>query len=282
LALALGALAGFGLAALLERLDRRLRETSELEEVFDLPILTRIPRTRSLTGRESEDGEASLPARDAEVFRTLRANLRYFGVDEPIRSILVASPLAGEGKSTVARNLAITMASMGDNVVLVEADLHKQAALPNGRERVLGLSSLLAGANLDDCLVNVAVPSPGEGSRSRHLTMIPAGASPPNPTELLESTRMRAVLELLESRFDMVILDTPALSMVSDALALVPSVSGVIIVCGLGETTRDAAIDFRKQVALLRGRSLGLVANFAQPAPSGGYYYTQSTASASQ
>jgi capsular exopolysaccharide synthesis family protein len=282
LALALGALAGFGLAALLERLDRRLRETSELEEVFDLPILTRIPRTRSLTGRESEDGEASLPARDAEVFRTLRANLRYFGVDEPIRSILVASPLAGEGKSTVARNLAITMASMGDNVVLVEADLHKQAALPNGRERVLGLSSLLAGANLDDCLVNVAVPSPGEGSRSRHLTMIPAGASPPNPTELLESTRMRAVLELLESSFDMVILDTPALSMVSDALALVPSVSGVIIVCGLGETTRDAAIDFRKQVALLRGRSLGLVANFAQPAPSGGYYYTQSTASASQ
>ena len=283
LGLILGGAVGFGLAALLERSDRRIRDPNELEELFELPILTRIPRSEGLTGAESEGGDTWLPSRDAEVFRTLRANLRYFSVDEPIRSVLVASALAGEGKSTVARNLALTMASMGDNVVLVEADLHKQTALPNGRQPALGLSSLLTGANLDDCLVNVPVPSSGGGADARQLTMVRAGPPPPNPTELLESTRMRAVLEVLESRFDLVILDTPALSMVSDALSLVPSVSGVIIVCGLGETTRDAASDFRKQVALLGGRPLGLVANFARPVPGGDYYYYgQSAASAPQ
>lgn len=283
LGLFVGGVVGFGLAALLERLDRRIRDTNELEELFELPILTRIPRSEGLTEPESAGGQNWLPPRDAEVFRTLRANLRYFGVDEPIRSVLVASALAGEGKSTVARNLAMTMASMGDNVVLVEADLHKQPALSNGRQPALGLSSLLTGANLDECLVNVPVPSSGGGADSRQLTMVQAGPPPPNPTELLESTRMRAVLEVLESQFDLVILDTPALSMVSDALALVPSVSGVIIVCGLGETTRDAASDFRKQVALLGGRPLGLVANFARPMHGGdSYYYGQSAASASR
>jgi len=86
---------------------------------------------------------------------------------------------------------------------------------------------------------------------------------------------MESVLRVLEDRFGTVIIDSPALAMVSDALALVPTVSGVIMVSGVGQTSRDAALGARKQISLLGGRILGVVANFADSQPRGGYYYHQ-------
>ncbi len=260
-----------GLAALLERIDRAVRDASELEEIYNLPLLARIPRSKALAGSSHKLTDLVGKFGEVEAFRTLRANLRYFNVDGRLESILIVSPLAGDGKSTVADFLAMTMASMGDNVILVETDLHKG-------EGNTGLSSVLAGASLDSAIVEVDL-GVSERGQSRNLHMLPAGPAPPNPFELLESQRMEEVLAELRGRYDMVLVDSPALSAVSDALAMVPKVSGVLVVGALGHTTRDAAHDLRKQLILARGNALGVVANFTPSERGYRYYYGSSSSS---
>lgn len=276
LGLVLGGLLGFGLAALLERIDRRVRTVEELESLFGLPILARIPRSRTLARRRN-GGPDIAQTPEGEAFRILRTNLRYFNVDREIRSLLVASPQPGDGKSTVARQLATTMAEMGDNVVLVEADLHKGGAAGNVlADRSDGLSSVLVGTPLERALVEVDVGSLRTEARTLHV--LPSGPVPPNPSELLESERMRTLLADLQDRFETVVVDSPALGVVSDALALVPEVSGVIVVSGLGQVTRDAVRDFNKQLSLLGTRPIGVVANFTEPDRGGHSYYYNTTA----
>jgi receptor protein-tyrosine kinase len=279
LALVLGLALGFALASLLERIDRRIKSIEELEEIYDLPVIAKIPRSRSLGGRSKNQqptrvlNEALAHTEEAEAFRTLRANLRYFNVDRPVKSVLVASPLPGEGKSTIAAYLAVTMAAMGDNVCLVEADLRKAGGGgPLSDLGSEGLSLVLAGFDLDEALAEVPVSMDVVTEEPRTLTRLPSGPLPPNPAELLESTRMKTVLRQLEDRFDYVIIDSPALSSVSDALALVSEVSGVAIVSGLNHTTRHAALGLRKQMALLGGHPLGVIANFASSEGSDYYY----------
>ncbi len=273
-----GALLGFVLAYLLERTDRRLKSIEELEDVYRLPILARIPRSRALGKRVRQNpvhviSEALSRTQEAEAFRTLRANLRYFNVDRKIKSILVASPMPGEGKSTTATFLAISMAAMGDRVVLVEADLRKSGAeTPLSNFGGDGLSLVLAGFDLDDALTEVPVSLDTVSEEPRTLTLLAHGPLPPNPAELLESDRMRWVIQELERRFDTVIIDSPALSTVSDALVLVPQVSGVLVVSRLRQTTRHAALNLAKQIRLLGGRPLGAAANSAS-LQADDYYY---------
>lgn len=274
LAIVLGLVIGLALAALVDRLDRAIKTVDELERVYRLPVLGRIPRQRSFSRRLRQRGaaEALREGAEAEAFRALRANLRYFG---DVRSLLIVSPEAEDGKSTVAACLATTSAQRGDRVVLVEADLHKQA----GAERVggpaagaapndLGLSGVLAGGSLDDALVSVPV-----GDDGRDLTVLPSGPPPPNASELLESRRMREVMHELAERYDLVLYDTPAMGAVSDAFALVSDSSGVIVVSRLGHTHRDRARELLKQLALLRAHVLGVVANYADLPKDGGYRY---------
>lgn len=266
LGLLLGAVLGLSLGGLRERMDRTLKTAEEAEHAFGVPVLASIPRSRDVSSA-SWDSLAQSP--EAEGFRILRANLRYFDIDSRLSSLLVSSPLSGDGKSTVARGLALTMASLGDHVVLVEADLHKgTSAMLDGGTPPSGLSSVLAGDPVDDALVRIPL-----GDTGRMLSVLPAGPVPPNPVELLESSRMQQLLLELERRFETVIIDSPALSHVSDARALVRPVTGVLIVTALGHTPRPAAAEFRKQLDLLGGRPVGLVANLAS-APRSGYYYS--------
>lgn len=258
----LGALLGFGLAALLERVDRRVRSSKEMEELYGLPLVGRIPRSKRLSGNRAEGlGTQTL---EGEAFRSLRANLRYFSVDNDLRSLLVVSPEEGDGKSTVARGLAMTMAEMGDHVVLVEADLRKGSEFRQVTGQPAdGLANVLTGTPLNRVLIHVHVGVPGQGV-SRALAVLPSGSVPPNPSELLESARMRDVLAELHSTFDFVILDSPALGAVSDALALVPEASEIVIVGGLGKTTRDAGEELTKQFSLLEKKPIGVIVNFAE------------------
>jgi capsular exopolysaccharide synthesis family protein len=255
----LGGLLGFTLAALRERWDRTVKSIEELEQIYNRPILARVPRSRALTGRR----EVSSRGEEAEVFRGLRSSLRYFNSDGSLRSLMVTSPLPGEGKSTVARQLAITMAAMGDQVVLVEADLHGRGAAqrPPGQPEPRGLSEVLIGESLAEALTAVAVPG-DDGEAPRRLAVLTAGPVPPNPSELLEGERMREVLRDLEMDYDIVILDTPPLGVLSDALPLAALVSGIVVVGGISTTTRDAARDLTRQLALVDGPFLGVVANF--------------------
>src|SRR5262249_40871807 len=118
LGLVLGVLLGFGLAALLERFDRRVRTVEELEELYHLPVVARIPRSKRLALRN--DTSIGPNTQEGEAFRVLRTNLRYLAVSRELHSILMVSPEEGDGKSTLTRGLAMTMAAMGDDIILVE------------------------------------------------------------------------------------------------------------------------------------------------------------------
>jgi capsular exopolysaccharide synthesis family protein len=277
----LGLLLALGLAWVLERADRRVKTVEELEELYELPVLARIPRSRQLRKGIKRGAAGDLLKKasgftmEAEAFRMLRAALRYFNVDRDIRSILVVSPMPNDGKSTVARVLAASMATMGDRVVLVDADLRRHAGAPRDDEVGEGLSLVLAGFDLDDALTEVDLAFDPLSEEPRSMAELPSGPSPPNPAELLESERMGYVLRELEASFDVVIIDTPALGSVSDALALVPKVSAVLIVSGLNQTTRNAALALRREIAMLGARPVGVVANFAtseDEADTYGYY----------
>jgi succinoglycan biosynthesis transport protein ExoP len=268
LGLILGGILGFLLAALLERLDRTVRSAEEIEELYGLPILARIPKSRALAS-QGTDQERPLDAATSHAFRALRANLHNFNAGRELRSVLVIGREPGGGKSTIARHLALTMAEVRDRVVLVEADLQKDR---NGSEA--GLSSVLTGAPLKHALTSV--PLANESPPGRQLTVIPAGRAPANASELVGSEDMRSLLRLLEVRFDLVIVDSPPLAIASDALALVHAVSGVIVVCAIGQSTREGVRELRKQLMLVGCDALGIVANFATPSLDDyGYYYSR-------
>lgn len=274
--LIVGALLGLALAALLERIDRRVRSIEELEKLFGLPVLARIPRAKSFA--DVSLGEM-LQAPEAEAFRTLRTNLRYFNVNQENRSILIASPEPSDGKSTVTRGLAGAMAQMGDNVILVEADLRKESSLQPGRiPPRQGLSTVLSGGTLDSALTEVPIVD-GRSLGDRVLWALPSGPVPPNPSELLESERMRELMGELAKRFEIVIIDSPALGYVSDALSLVPAASEIIAVGGLGKTTRDGIEQFAKHLSLTGQRPIGLVATLTSFDRSQYSYYMRARAS---
>lgn len=263
LAAIVGLVLGLLIAALVDRLDQRVRSVDDLSRLYGLPVLAEIPRNRRIgDGRLRSDVDVP----EAEPFRMLRTNLRYLGFNRQIRSMLVLSPMRGDGKSTIARSLATTMAAMGDHVVLVEADMHAHHVDPPAQ----GLVTVLMGESLEDALLDL--PVSGAQDHARALTVLPAGPPPPNPSELLDSEQMRTLLLDLEEHFDFVIVDGPATTSVSDSLALVPIVSGVLVVGGLGKTTTKTARDLRQQIGLLDGHPIGLAANFA-PAPPNGYGY---------
>jgi polysaccharide biosynthesis transport protein len=268
-----GLILGLGLAALIERLDRHIRSVEELEELFGLPVIARIPRTKAFKDASTEQ---MLLSPDAEAFRTLRTNLRYLNINRDLSSLLIASPEPNDGKSTVARGLAGAMVEMGDEVALVEADLRKESAFRFGDGSPYipgGLASVLAGAPLDDALMRVPVSRGHEGERT--MTVLPSGSVPPNPSELLESEQMKEVLSELIKRFDMVIVDSPAIGFVSDAMSLVPMVSAILAVGGLGKTTRDGATGFVEQLDLTGNRPLGLIATMTPSDRRQYSYYRQ-------
>jgi capsular exopolysaccharide synthesis family protein len=287
LGLLAGILLGIALAGLLERLDRAIKSGDELERIYGVPVLGRVPKVRGLGKRLRQNGAAEVLRKgvEAEAFRALRSSLRYFDVDGKLRSLLLVSPEAQDGKSTVAACLATTYALRGERVVLVETDLHKRAehrrsrdagtspaeAVGAGARHELGLSTVLVGGRLDEALRSVPLSS-GDGE-VRELTVLPSGPTPPNPSQLLESRRMGELMHELARRYDMVVYDSPAMGAVSDALALVPEVGGVVVVSRLNHTSRDSARELVKQLALLRANVLGLVANYAESPRRRGYDY---------
>jgi capsular exopolysaccharide synthesis family protein len=260
-----GVLIGLLIAFLLARLDRRVRTLEDVEKTFELPILGTIPDSARVV--VSRDADATLPAADAEAFRILRANLRYFNVSRPIGSLLLTSVAPAEGKSTVAWNLAVASAASGARVVLVELDLRRPSIASRlGLPGEPGVGSVLTGdVSLADATQSIKVPVPGvDGSVNGAMTnvdLLAAGGRPPNPAELIESTRMRELLRELEDSYDLVLIDTPPVTVVADVVPLYSAVSGVLLVSRLGRTERDEAVKVRSYLARLGAHLLGVVAN---------------------
>ena len=251
---------GLALAVVLARLDRTVRDPEELQAIFRLPVIGTIPRSRQL--RAGTAAVNPLGPREEEAFKELRAYLRILDSERSISPLLVVSALPQEGKSTIAMRLAETMAVMGDRVILVEADLRKPTQLKDITEREgHGLTAVLADGRLASEISHITLT--GQGGELRTLDILPAGPTPPNPTELLESRRMRQVLDDLAERYDMVIVDTPALTVVTDALALVAEDSTIVVVAAIGQSSRQSVDQLARQIELLRGHKIGIIANMA-------------------
>jgi polysaccharide biosynthesis transport protein len=260
----LGLLFGIGLAFLLERLNRRLRDPDEVRDSFELPVLGTIPESKAITASNEGVAAPDLPFQENEAFRMLRASLRYFSVDQEMRSLLITSHTAGVGKSTVSWNLARVAAS-SVKAVIVETDLRNPTlARQHGLAMGPGLAEVLTHqADLDAAIQAKELASRENGASSSHraLDVIVAGSLPPNPAELLESKTMKEVLAQLAERYELVVIDTAPVGVVADAYPLLKQVDGVILIARMNKTTRDSAQHLREQLARLNTPVLGVVAN---------------------
>ncbi len=281
LALVVGLVLGVGLAFLLEYLDRRIKDEQTLEKMFGLPVLATVPLVGG-TWRQRRKGRSDVPIGFAdkhspliEAFRTLRSNLQYFGVDKEIRTILVTSPLPGEGKTTVSINLALGLALSGARVIILEADLrrpmlHTYLKLSNE----VGMSNVLAGTHtfseamqlvrVDDYMpedTRKRIPSGAEDLLlQKNLYCISSGPLPPNPSELMGSAKMQELLRAAAAAADYVIVDTPPLLPAADAVILSVQVDAVLLTARLFSTTRDEAQAAREVLERVGARVIGTVA----------------------
>lgn len=259
LAFILALLTGVGLVILIDRMDRRLRDADEVEKLVGVPLLAVISSEAFPGGRPTK--------RSALAFQTLRDSLTYFNVDEALTVIAVTSPLKGEGKTTVATNLAVSLARANNKVILVDADLRRPAVGQRmGVSEDRGLSSVLLGASLEDTLQEVAP----FGSQLRILA---AGPKPPNPSELIGSKRMSALLAELTDMADVVVIDTTPLLVVSDAFPLLEQVSGTVGIARLDQTPREAVQRMVEITRTAGGRVFGMVATGAKGGSLRNYNY---------
>jgi protein-tyrosine kinase len=217
--------------------------------------------------------ELTLTTHFAEAYRALRANISFSSVDEPLRSVVVTSASASEGKTTTAINLSLVLAQAGMSVLLVDADfrrpsVHELLGIPGARS-MRGLSNLIVG---DAVLEDTVLQSPLEPK----LGVLLAGPLPPNPSELLSSHRMQTVLDELKEAADLVLFDSPPLRIYADALLLSRLVDGVLYVIRAGGQDKAAQRRIQKQLQQAKARVLGVVFNAADVDESSygyGYYY---------
>jgi polysaccharide biosynthesis transport protein len=269
----LGVVLGLLAAFLRDHFDRKLRTREEVEQSFGAPVIGQIPFTRT------RRGEAPVAAWDGhgqagEAFRALRANLQYLAVKRPLRTILITSASPGQGKTTVTANLAITIARSGATTVALEGDLRRPqlvTALGTGHERA-GLTNLLVGAeDLESALIYLPLGGGENGSsRAEDVAVIASGPLPPNPSELLSSMQMTELLDRLTNLFDHVLIDSPPLLVVADALELARMVDGVVLVVRSNSASADEAREVRALVERLGIHLVGVVLTDVEPPSS--YY----------
>ena len=277
LGILLGAIGGLVLgcvvAFLIESIDDRLQTSDEVESVAMLPSLAAIPHLASelekRKGRKLKDvdfaavrlAQQLVALRDsksngAEAFRNLRSSLLLSSIDNPPRVIVFTSPFPEEGKTTTAINCAIVLAQRGDRVLLVDADLRRGSlgavfALP---DRSFGLTSLLA---KPDARREIAAPLPELPT----LHVLPTGPRPPNPAEMLSSTRMEEQLRHWSEEYDRVVIDSAPLLAVSDTQAMSVFADTVVLVTRAGMTRKRALIRARDLLLRINAPIAGVVVN---------------------
>jgi capsular exopolysaccharide synthesis family protein len=266
--LLVGLVVSIGLAALLQYLDDTVKGNEDTSRVLGAPVLGVVSQFKSTDDRGKDLVTVEAPRSAAsESYRTVRTNVQFSSLDVPVGSIVVTSAQSREGKSTVAANLAVTMAQAGKRVLLVDADLRRPAL-----HRLFGLSNR---HGLTDLLLNErrAVEDLALDTHVPGLQVLPSGPQPPNPSEALGSRRMRQVLEEMRQIADMVILDSPPLLAVADGLVLGATVDAAILVVRSGGTRRTLAQRAKDQLDRVEARLLGIVVNAApRHAQEEGFY----------
>lgn len=248
---AVASLVGLLLALLLVRLltalDRKVRSQEEVERIMDAPVIATVPEKTFSADPGGTVGR--------EAWETLRANLMFFAIDKVISSVLVTSPQMGDGKTTVASNLAVSYALLGKDVILVDADLRRpQVATKFGLSAGAGFTDVLFGEiSAVNALVDIDLAA-GQG----RLRVLASGKVPPNPSELLASSTAQKVFRDLEEQADILVIDSPPITVVSDAVPLLDLVSGVLAVVLLHGTDRQRLQRFRATLQTNKTWMLGV------------------------
>jgi len=260
----IGLLLGIGLAVLRDRLDNTVKDRREVVEATQAAVIGTVPFDSDRPDHplvSFGEGHSS----SAEAFRQVRTNLQFLDVDNPPRALVVTSAVPNEGKTTTALNLAFALGESGHRVMLVEADLRRpRLARYLGMVENVGMTNVLSGAaELDDVLQPTVNPA---------VTVLAAGPHPPNPSELLGSSRLQALLDTLRSRYDYIVFDAPPLLPVTDGAVLTAHADGAILVARHGHTERDKLGRAAENLRSVGGRVLGTILNMV-PAKSSGYDY---------
>ncbi len=257
IAMLLALAVGVGASLLIDQLDKTLKTADDVERKLRVPLLTTLPllgradARRATSARLFNDQPNSV---FAEAIRTARSGVLLSAIDEPHRLLVVTSSLPGEGKSTFAVNLALAHAQT-QNTLLIDGDLRRPSVAKSldMAPATVGLSNYVSGSKpLPECVQQI------EGTR---LFVMPAGPLPPNPLEMISSQRFRERLAELATHFDMIIIDTPPVELVSDALMLSSMASGVIYVTKAMETSSPLVAKGLERVRRADGQVLGVVLN---------------------
>lgn len=265
LGLLLGLAAGFGLAVLRQVLDTRVRTTDDVRALSTASVLTTMPHDEATEATPVVVLADPHGAR-AEAFRRLRTNLQFLDVADSLASLVVTSSLPGEGKSTVAANLAVTLAEAGSRVLLVDADLRRPSVAEYlGLEGGAGLTTVLIGrASIED-VVQAWGPT--------NLSVLTTGQVPPNPSEMLGSAAMARIVADLTKRYDVVVFDTPPLLPVTDAAILARVTDGAIVVAGANRLHRHDFTEALGSLDAVGARTLGVVVNHLERKQGDAYAY---------
>jgi capsular exopolysaccharide synthesis family protein len=263
----LGILVGIGLAYVIDLADKSFRTPDEIRGQLRLPVIGHIPVMDPTSTRRRKKSTAAVSKVDemvacfhrprstvAEAYRSVRTAL-YFGTKGEQHKVLqVTSADAGDGKTTLVSNLAVSFAQSGKKICLVDADFRRSRLHSLfGVDNAVGMSSVMAGqAELPDAI---------HATEVENLSVLPCGPRPSNPSELLTSHRFKELLDVLRGKFDMILIDTPPLLAVTDPCAVAPRVDSVLLVMRITKNVRPNAVRAKEVLDGLGARVIGVVVN---------------------
>lgn len=267
-----GLVLGLGVAFFIEYLDSTLKNAEDVETYVKLPFLGYLPslgiEDEIRVIRDSDLVSQRLPnSRVAEAYRSIRTSIIFSAPeDRPLKTILITSSMPQEGKTFISINLGIIFANVKEKILILEADMRRPRIYSVfNMDNDVGLSSLLAGeAGLDEVIRAVSVPN---------LYLISSGPIPPNPAELLSSTKFPEVVDELKKRFDRIIIDTPPVLSVADASILANVADGVIEVIRANSTTIVPVLRAKQRLEEAKARVIGVILNKVNVKREDSYYY---------
>lgn len=274
----IGAVAGMLIAALIiiltDFFDNTVKDSETISKKHQLALLGEIQEKGSKKSRQKERDyylitDKTVPFNITESYKAMRTNLIFSLSTSDKKIVAVSSALPGEGKSTIAANLAIAFSQLNENkVLLIDADMRKpvQHRLFNVKNNA-GIAEYLGKMKQrEECVQKSDVPN---------LDIIPSGSLPPNPSELLGSEQMEKLLSGVSAEYDYILIDMPPVNIVSDPLTIGKSISGMVVVTHYGKTTYDDIDELMRKVQTSDTKLLGLVLNEIKSKHNGKYGYSK-------